>query len=141
MKKEISELLKDLFKINAIKIGSFKLKSGLISPIYIDLRVVISFPKILKQITHLIWDVIQTNHLVFDLICGVPYTALPFATCLSLEKEIPLLIKRKEGPKGYGTNKIIEGVFQKGQTCIIIEDLITTGGSVLESVDSLLNEE
>jgi len=141
MKEEVRDLLRDLFKIGAIKTGAFKLKSGLISPIYIDLRVVISFPKILKKIAALIWEQVQSHNLKFDVICGVPYTALPFATALSLEKEIPLLIRRKEGAKGYGTNKIIEGVFQKGQTCLVIEDLVTTGGSVLESVDSLLKEE
>lgn len=112
------ELLKDLFKIGAIKFGSFKLKSGLISPIYIDLRVTISYPKVLRQIAELMWEKVGGSASNFDFICGVPYTALPFASCISLMHELPMLIRRKEGPKDYGTKKTIEGVFEKGASCI-----------------------
>src|SRR5690242_6473775 len=91
---QTKELLRNLFNVGAIKLGSFKLKSGIISPIYIDLRVTISFPQILKQVASLMWQKLKGETCNFALICGVPYTALPIATCLSLQQDIPLLMRR-----------------------------------------------
>jgi uridine monophosphate synthetase len=123
-----------LFDIGAIKFGDFQLKTGEVSPIYVDLREIISFPKILKSVSELIWQ--QTHSLNFDLMCGVPYTALPITSYLSVIHDKPMVMRRKE-LKNYGTKKIIEGVFMKGQKCLIIEDIITTGASILETIEPL----
>lgn len=111
----LSQLIVQLHSVGAVKFGNFKLKSGINSPIYIDLRVTISYPKIMKQVAELMWSQLKRSEAKFELICGVPYTALPFSTQMSLEHDIPLLIRRKEGPKEYGTKKAIEGVYQKGK--------------------------
>lgn len=123
-----------LFNIEAVKFGSFTLKSGLVSPIYFDLRVVISYPEILEEISSLLWE--KSNKTNVDLICGVPYTALPMATLISVKNGIPMLLRRKEA-KGYGTKKLIEGNFTNGQTCLVIEDVVTSGTSILETAQEL----
>lgn len=130
-------LVLQLFAIGAIRFGSFTLKSGATSPIYLDLRSTISYPKLLTTIAEILYQ--KVCSCPFTLLCGVPYTALPFATAISIHHNIPLILRRKE-KKEYGTGKIIEGVFQKGEQCLIIEDVITSGSSILETTQDLRKE-
>ena len=127
-----------LHEIGAVQFGTFTLKSGIESPIYIDLRRIISYPDMLQATGELLWQ--QIKECDFDLLCGVPYAALPFATVLSVQHKLPMIMRRKE-QKGYGTKRILEGVYTAGQRCIIIEDLFTSGSSALETVALLEAEE
>lgn len=131
---EDASLILELYQIGALQFGDFTLKSGKKSNIYMDLRRIVSYPFILKSISHAIWKKVSASE--FDLVCGVPYTALPIATCLSLEHHIPMVMRRKE-KKEYGTKQMIEGQFSQGQRCLIIEDVITTGSSIIETGDEL----
>ncbi len=127
-------LLEALINIKVIKRGEFTLRSGEVSPIYIDCRAIISYPPLLRNVANALWD--KVKHLKPSLLCGVPYTALPMATVISLEQNLPMLMCRKE-TKDYGTKKQIEGVFKSGQDCLIVEDVVTTGGSVLQVAEIL----
>ena len=127
-------LILSLYQIGAIQFGEFKLKSGQASSTYINLRKIISYPDILRTVADAMWNIAQD--LSFDLVCGVPYTALPIATCLSLTHNIPMIMRRKE-KKDYGTKQMIEGEFKAGQSALIIEDVVTSGGSIIETTTDL----
>lgn len=130
-------LIEALCKANVLQFGRFTLKSGLISPFYLDLRLTASYPQVLKQIAQAMGELLPRCQ--FDLLCGVPYTAIPFATALCLSYNVPMLLKRKE-KKAHGTGKMVEGVFQAGQKCLVIEDVISSGQSILETISALEKE-
>ena len=123
-----------LLNAGCIKFGNFTLKSGLSSPIYIDLRRIISFPKLLAQIGEAYLPLL--SNLTFDRLAGLPYAAIPIATAVSLQGDYPMIYPRKE-VKTYGTKAEIEGEFHAGETALVIDDLATTGGSKFEAIEKL----
>lgn len=132
----IDALILKLHDVNAVKFGEYKLKSGMMTPIYIDLRVLVSYPALMNQVSSLIYQRMIEEGLQFDSVCGVPYTALPLATIICSRHELPMLIRRKEA-KDYGTKRLVEGSFREGDICLIIEDTVTSGTSILETAEVL----
>jgi uridine monophosphate synthetase len=126
------ELALDLHNIGALKFGEFTFKSGIVSPMYMDLRLFISYPKVLKKVAKIY--AAQLKGLKYDRLAGVAYAALPIAGAISLELEEPWIFMRKEGlKKEYGLQKSLEGEFNKGETVVMIEDLVTKATSLLEA--------
>ncbi len=130
----LAALADELLKAGCIKFGEFTLKSGLKSPIYIDLRQIITYPKLLEQISRAYLPLLK--ELKFDRIAGLPYAAIPIATAISLQGNYPMIYPRKE-VKTYGTKAEIEGEYHAGETVVIIDDLATTGGSKFEAIEKL----
>jgi uridine monophosphate synthetase len=132
--KSIAALADGLLEAGCIKFGEFTLKSGLKSPIYIDLRQIITYPKLLARIGEAYLPLIR--ELKFDRLAGLPYAAIPIATAVSLAGNYPMIYPRKE-VKAYGTKAEIEGEFHAGETALVIDDLATTGGSKFEAIEKL----
>ena len=128
------ELADGLLETGCIKFGKFTLKSGMQSPIYIDLRQLVSYPALLAKVAAAYLPILRT--LTFDRLAALPYAAIPIATAVSLQSGWPLIYPRKE-VKEYGTRAEIEGVFQAGEQAVVIDDLATTGGSKFEAVEKL----
>ena len=134
LNENLSSLADGLLEAGCIKFGEFTLKSGLKSPIYIDLRYIISFPKLLEQIGAAYLPLLSTLH--FSRIAGLPYAAIPIATAVSLQGDYPMIYPRKE-VKTYGTKAEIEGEYHAGEKVVVIDDLATTGGSKFEAIEKL----
>jgi uridine monophosphate synthetase len=134
------EIFDELLKIGCIKYGEFKLKSGKISNYYFDFRILVSYPKLLKNVSLLMFQILPKEiKETIQIICGVPYGALAIATVISTSNNIPMLLLRKE-VKDYGTKKLIEGVYEEGFKCLIVEDVVTTGSSIISTYDDLIKE-
>ena len=131
------KLILELYKIGAIKFGQFTLKSGEISPYYIDLRFLCSYPRVLKNVASTFAKVL--SGLKYDLIVGVPYTSIALATAISLLFNKRMIFTRKE-VKGYGTKKLIEGVFKPKEKAVIIDDVISDGTTKFEVIMLLEKE-
>ena len=134
LEPHLSALADGLLEAGCIKFGEFTLKSGLMSPIYIDLRQIITYPKLLEQVGAAYLPLLK--ELKFNRIAGLPYAAIPIATAVSLAGDFPMIYPRKE-VKTYGTKAEIEGEYHAGETIVVIDDLATTGGSKFEAIEKL----
>ncbi|TWB93249.1 uridine monophosphate synthetase [Synechococcus sp. Ace-Pa] len=130
----LDELILALFDIGCLLFGDYVQASGAIFNYYIDLRQIISDPNLFHRVLHAYAG--RLEPLTFDRIAGIPYGSLPTATGLSLQLHSPLIYPRKE-VKAHGARRLIEGDFQEGESVVVVDDILITGGSVLDGISKL----
>jgi uridine monophosphate synthetase len=130
----LESLIVDLFDIGCLLFGDYVQASGAVFNYYVDLRQIISDPNLFHRVLHAYAD--QLEGLDFDRIAGIPYGSLPTATGLSLQLHKPLIYPRKE-VKAHGARRLIEGDFDEGDRVVVVDDILITGGSVLEGIAKL----
>jgi uridine monophosphate synthetase len=130
----VQELAAELYALGAVKFGSFTLASGIQSPIYVDLRLLVSKPSLLAKAAEAYASLLA--EIPCERIAGVPYAALPIGTAVAIAANKPLIYPRKEA-KAHGLGKLIEGAWQEGERVTVIEDLITSGGSTIQTAEQL----
>jgi uridine monophosphate synthetase len=130
----MEQLILDLFDLGCLLFGEYKQASGAIFNYYIDLRQIISDPNLFHRVLHAYAACLEG--LSFERIAGIPYGALPTATGLSLQLHKPLIYPRKE-VKAHGARRLIEGDFHEGEKAVVIDDILISGGSVLEGIAKL----
>jgi orotate phosphoribosyltransferase len=127
-------LIVSLHEIGAVQFGEFTLKSGVVSPIYLDLRLLVSRPATLRRVARMMLSLAST--LTFDRVAAIPLAGLPIGVAFSLTTDIPLIYPRPQA-KQHGTGRYIEGTYNSGETVLVIDDLISYADSKLETIELL----
>lgn len=141
LEKEKSELSQILNRIGAIKFGTFKLTSGRISPYYIDLRIIPSFPDAFQKVCDLYIKLLEKDLGVenFDRIAGIPTAGMPFASVIAYHLKKPFIYIRSK-VKLHGRERRIEGVIMPGNRVLLVDDLVTTGLSLRKAAKNMRAE-
>jgi orotate phosphoribosyltransferase len=131
----MTAVAKALLECGAVRFGEFKLTSGATSRYYVDVKAALTHPATLRLIAR---DVRRAAAGLgaFDAVAGMELGAVPLATAVSLEADLPLLIVRK-GERKHGTGKRIEGPDASGRRVLVVEDVTTSGGSTADCVQVL----
>ena len=132
----LEALVITLYDIGAIQFGKFILQDGRKTSVYIDLRLLVSYPTILRQVASYYHDYLNRLGLEFDLLTAPPMAGLPIATALCLEMNKPLIYPRKTA-KSYGSGKGIEGAWSIGQRAVVIDDVVASGYSIVQAISTL----
>ena len=128
------KIAKALVDANVVKFGEFTLTSGNISPIYVDLRVIPSYPDSMETVTEELVKVVKK--LKPDVVAGAETAGIPLATAISIKTKIPMIYVRKR-PKSYGTNEQIEGVLKKDAKVILVDDMATNAFSKIKFIEGI----
>jgi orotate phosphoribosyltransferase len=139
-KQQVSEYIaKELLRIEAVKLSPekpFKWSSGWNSPIYCDNRKTLSYPELRTFIKNAFAEIVNAQFATANVIAGVATAGIPQGALLADVLSLPYIYVRSS-PKGHGLENLIEGKLDKGQKVVVVEDLISTGGSSLKVVDAL----
>ena len=133
------EVAKILLKLQAVTLRTdppYKWASGILSPIYTDNRILISYPNEREQIIDYFVQLIKKNSIEFDVAAGTATAGIPWAAWIAEKMKKPMVYVRKEA-KGHGKENLVEGRLEKGQKVLVVEDLISTGGSSISTINAV----
>ncbi|WP_147532009.1 orotate phosphoribosyltransferase [Bacillus marasmi] len=136
MKRKIAERLLEIEAVALQPNDPFTWASGLRSPIYCDNRLTLSYPAVRKEIAGGLKALIEENFAGVEVIAGTATAGIPHAAWVSDLLDLSMCYVRSK-PKGHGKGNQIEGRVAAGQKVVVVEDLISTGGSVITAVDAL----
>lgn len=136
MKKDIAENLLEIKAVSLRPNNPFTWTSGIHSPIYCDNRLTLSYPEIRRRIAAGLVDIIKNQFPECELIAGTATAGIPHAAWVSELLNLPMCYVRSKA-KGHGKGNQIEGIAASGQKVVVVEDLISTGGSVITAVEAL----
>lgn len=136
MKRLIAERLLEIEAVALQPNNPFTWASGLRSPIYCDNRLTLSFPSVRKEIATGLKALIEENFAGVEVVAGTATAGIPHAAWVSDLLDLPMCYVRSK-PKGHGKGNQIEGRVSEGQKVVVVEDLISTGGSVITAVEAL----
>ncbi len=136
-KRQVAEAL---FKIGAVRFGKFTLASGKTSSYYLDLRTVPSHPEAYSLVVEAYKEAVRKfAESAFDVIAGVATAGVTISSPLAFLLKKPMVYVRKE-EKGHGMGKLVMGAVQRGSRALVVDDVATTGGSILSAVEALRSE-
>jgi orotate phosphoribosyltransferase len=136
MKPELQKIAIGLAQHQLVKVGEFKLSSGIMSPYYVDLRAMPSHPELFDWVTDAYAAELKSSGLAFNRIAGVATAGVPIATLVAYKLKKPFLYVRKE-ERNHGTKSLVEGVIEPGDPVIVVDDVVTTGGNLLRTIEAL----
>ncbi|KEK16985.1 orotate phosphoribosyltransferase [Limosilactobacillus reuteri] len=136
--QRVAKALLDIHAVTLNPDQPFTWASGLKSPIYTDNRLTISYPEVRQAIFNGMVEQIKLHFSAADVIAGTATAGIPHAAWVAQNMELPMIYVRTK-PKDHGQGKQIEGVLKEGQKVVVIDDLISTGGSVLNAVRAVNN--
>ena len=128
------KIAKALVDANVVKFGDFMLASGIKSPIYVNLRVVPSYPESFAMVIEELSKVVKK--IKPDVVAGAETAGIPLAAAISLKTKIPMVYARKR-PKGYGMNQLIEGELKQNQKVVLVDDMATNAFSKLAFIEGI----
>ncbi len=132
----LRDVILEMFKIGAIRFEPVQLKSGLISPYYNNLRILSSYPRLLRAVAGVMADTMESAGLKPDIVVGIAEAGIPLGVALSQYTGIPGGYVRS-APKAHGTKRMVEGVWPEGGTAVLVDDVVSDGASKLEVVGHL----
>ncbi len=130
-----------LLELNAVTLNPnkpYRYASGMLSPVYTDCRVIIAYPEKRKEVRDLYIEAIRGSGVEFEIVAGTATAGIPHAAWIAEKLELPMIYVRGKA-KDHGKENLVEGIIEEGQKAIVIEDLVSTGESSINSVRAIQN--
>lgn len=139
MNQSVEKVIKILLRLKAVTLSPkkpYKFASGILSPVYTDCRVLMAYPDERREIRDLYIDAINNSGVSYDVVAGTATAGIPHAAWIADKLSLPMVYVRGKA-KDHGKENLLEGIIKKGQKAVVIEDLVSTGESAINSVNAI----